>query len=71
MPSGELDKCKVNVSYSKYIFFTRTSIDFVLAFPKSDLDIDVFTELPLGMGVDGKIRLWTKERNQVQIVLIF
>ena len=29
------------------------SIDFVLAFPKSDLDVDIFVNPPLGMGVDG------------------
>ena len=27
------------------------SIDFVLAFPQAELDVDVFTEIPLGMVV--------------------
>ena len=31
--------------------FTRISIDFALAFPKHDLDVDVFVEMPLVMGV--------------------
>ena len=30
------------------------SIDFALAFPQAELDVDVFTELPLVMGVDEK-----------------
>ena len=30
------------------------SIDFLLAFPQSDLHVDVFIEIPLGMGVDRK-----------------
>ena len=32
------------------------SIDFVLSFPQSDLGVNVFVEIPLGMGVDGKRR---------------
>ena len=28
------------------------SIDFVLAFPQADLDVDVFMELPMGMDID-------------------
>ena len=31
----------------------RRSIDFVLAFPQSDLDVDLVTDLPLVMLVDG------------------
>ena len=31
--------------------FTRISIDFVLAFPQENLDVDVFVEMPLVMGV--------------------
>ena len=34
--------------------FPRISIDFVLAFPQADLDMGVFMDLPLGMGVDRK-----------------
>ena len=30
----------------------RISIIFVLAFPQADLDVEVFMELPLGIGVD-------------------
>ena len=32
--------------------FPSISIDFVLAFPQADLDVDTFMDLPLGMGVD-------------------
>ena len=28
------------------------SIDFVLAFPQAEPDVDVFMDIPLGMGVD-------------------
>ena len=31
------------------------SIDFVLDFNQADLDVDAFTEIPLGMGVYGNI----------------
>ena len=31
----------------------RRSIDSVPTFPQADLDVDVFVDLPLGMGVDG------------------
>ena len=30
------------------------SIDFVLAFPQADLDVDIFMELPYGFDIDGK-----------------
>ena len=30
------------------------SIEFVINFPQDDFDVDVFMELPLGMGVDEK-----------------
>ena len=33
--------------------FPSISINFVLAFPQYDLDVDVFIELPFTMGVDG------------------
>ena len=29
------------------------SIDFILAFPQADLDVEVFMELPMGMDIDG------------------
>ena len=32
------------------------SIDFVIAFPQDDLDVDVFMGIPLGMGVYGTRR---------------
>ena len=34
------------------------SIDFVLAFTQDNLDVDVFVELNLGMGVDGNRVEW-------------
>ena len=30
------------------------SVDFVLAFPQADLDVEVYMEIPTGMDVDGK-----------------
>ena len=36
--------------------FPSISIDFVLDFPQADLDVNVFTELTLGMEVDGNTR---------------
>ena len=36
--------------------FPRRSIDFVLDFTQSDFDVDVFMDLPSGVGVDGNYR---------------
>ena len=54
--SGKLDKCKVNIRYINYTWITRRPIEFVLDFPQSDLDVDVFMDLTLGMWVDGNRR---------------
>jgi len=40
------------------------SIDFVLAFPQADLDVDVFMELPIGMDVDGNRSDWVLKLNK-------
>ena len=32
---------------------SRRSIYFVLGFTQADLDVDIFMEIPLGIGVDG------------------
>ena len=40
------------------------SIEFVLSFLPSDLDADVFMELPLGMGVDGNRGEWVLKLNK-------
>ena len=32
-----------------------TSIDFVMAFTQADLDVDVFVDITLVMGLDGNI----------------
>ena len=45
--------------------FTSISIYFVLAFPQSDLDVDVFMYLTLGMGVDGNILEWVLKLNKL------
>ena len=44
--------------------FPSISIDFVLAFPQSDLDVDVFMDLPLVMLVDGNRREWVLKLNK-------
>ena len=33
--------------------FPSRSIEFLVAFPQSDFGVDIFVELPLGMGVSG------------------
>ena len=38
--------------------FPSRSIDFVLDFHQDDLDVDIFMEIPLGMGFDGNIGEW-------------
>ena len=40
------------------------SIDFVLAFPQYELDVDVFMEIPLGMGFDRNIGEWVLKLNK-------
>ena len=40
------------------------SIDFVLAFTQDNLDVDVFVELNLGMGVDGNRVEWFLNINK-------
>ena len=37
------------------------SIDFVLDFTESELDVDVFMKLPLGMGVYGNRVEWVRK----------
>ena len=54
-PSSDFDKCEAHFYYSKLHEFPIRSIDFVLDFTQNDLDVDVFIEIPLGMGVDGSI----------------
>ena len=53
--------CKVvlfvgEISKRRVCEFLSRSIDFVLAFPQADLDVDVFTEPTLGMEVDRNTR---------------
>ena len=36
--------------------FTSRPIEFLTAFAQYKLDVDVFMDIPLGMGVDGKMR---------------
>ena len=38
--------------------FTSISIDFVFAFPHSDVDVHVFMDINLGTGVDGNRGEW-------------
>ena len=40
------------------------SITFLLDFPQDDLDVDVFMEIPLGMGVYGNIGEWVPNLNK-------
>ena len=40
-----LDLCNIHKLESK-------SIDFVLAFPQADLDVDIWMELPIGFVID-------------------
>ena len=40
------------------------SIEFVLAFTQSDLDVDVFMDIPLGMEVYVNIREWVINLNK-------
>ena len=44
--------------------FTRRSIDCVLTFPQYDLDVDVFMEVSLGMGIYRNIREWFLKLNK-------
>ena len=44
--------------------FTRISIDFVLAFPQENLDVDVFMDILLVMGVDRNIVEWVIKINK-------
>ena len=44
--------------------FPMISIDFLLTFPKADLDVYFFVGLPLGMGVYGNIGEWVLKLNK-------
>ena len=44
--------------------FPSISIEYVLYFNQVHLDMDVFMEIPLGMGVDGKRRKWFLKLNK-------
>ena len=44
---------------------TIISIDFVLDFTQSDLDVYVFMEITLGMGVDGNRGEWVLKLNKL------
>ena len=44
--------------------FPIRSIDFVIAFHQSYLDVDVFMEIHLGMGVDGNRGEWVLKLNK-------
>ena len=44
--------------------FSRISIDFVLAYIQADLDVDVFIDLPLGVGVDVNRDEWFLKLNK-------
>ena len=44
--------------------FPIRSINFIPAFTLSDLDVDVFTDIPLIMGVDGNILEWAINLNK-------
>ena len=44
--------------------FPIRSIDFLLAFPQADLDVDVLMELLLGMVVDGNRGEWVLKLNR-------
>ena len=48
--SVKSDKSEVTLRYSNYNELPIMSIDFLLAFTQAGLDMDVFMELPLGMG---------------------
>ena len=43
---------------------SRISIDFVLAFTQSDVDVYVFMDITLGMGVDGNRKQWVLNLNK-------
>ena len=52
LPVSKLDHCEI---YSININYTLTiqKINWVFkTFPQADLDVDVFMDIPLGMGVD-------------------
>ena len=59
--------------------FPSRSIDFVLAFPQADLDVDIFIEIPLAMVVDINRGEWVlklknhfmESSKQVKICMVF
>ena len=50
--SGKLDKFEVPIAMASINEFPSRSIDFLLAYTQSDLDVDILLGLPLVMGVD-------------------
>ena len=49
--------------------FPSRKFDFILAFTLSELDVDVFMEIHLGMGVDGNIGEWFLKLNKSLYVI--
>ena len=54
--SGKLYKWDVIIIYIKYTWIANYTNWFVPAFPQANLDVDVFMEILLEMGVSGNRR---------------
>ena len=57
-PVSKLDKCEVSDINIKYTLITLRSIYCVKRFPQADLDVDIFMDPPLGMGVNENRGKW-------------
>ena len=61
-----MNKCEVYISYiAKIHEFPSISIDFIIYFAQDDLDVDIFMENLLVMGVDGNIVEWVLKLNKL------
>ena len=67
--SVKLDRRNDNLSISSIHRLPSISGDFVLAFPQSYIDMDVFIGIPLGMEVDGNRGKWVISLNKSLYVL--
>ena len=56
--SDKLDKCKVTIRYSNYTWIAKHINWLCTCLPQAGIDMDVFVDLTLVMGVDGKRGKW-------------